>query len=116
MREERAIRVLPACSMAITFMVASLPLVSNSSRLQERLAWKTALGSGREGREGGEGGRGGREEGREEGRDRERGREKGEGWREERQRGKVEKEEEEGGRHKQGRMMMRIKEGQEEEE
>lgn len=52
----------------------------------------------------------------EEGRDRERGREKGEGWRVERQRGEGEKEGEEGGRHKQGRMMMRIKEGQEEEE
>ena len=56
-------RVLPACSMAITFMVVSLPLVSSSSLLQERLAWKTALGSGREGREG----RGGREGEREEG-------------------------------------------------
>ena len=71
MREARAMRVLPACSMAITFMVVSLPLVSSSSLLQERLAWKTALGSGREGRVG----------------ERERGREGGEGWREDREMG-----------------------------
>ena len=90
MREARAMRVLPACSMAITFMVVSLPLVSSSSLLQERLAWKTVLGSGKEGRVGErERGRGGLE------------RRQGDG------RGKRR------GRHKRGRMMMRIKEEQE---
>ena len=64
MSEATAMSVRLYCSIPIT----ELPGVWRSSRLEERLAWNIAVGSGEEERrEGEEGGGGGRRKGRREG-------------------------------------------------